>query len=159
MNEKLTGFFQNFSIFISFPHFYKGDPKLRESFEGLKPEKDQHESYMDLNERLGFPLNGVQRFQFNLRMKKSDFSRIKTDLIVPILWMEVSLEKESLRTDLKTKFYYSTVLLDLADTTLKILSIILVIICLIALYFNIHYYIKHFQLKEFKNLYVVNAKN
>lgn len=125
-----------------------------EPFEGLAPEKEKHESYMDLNERFGFPMDGIQRFQFNLQMKKSDFSGIKRDLYVPILWMELSLE--DVPEFVKNDFYKSTILIGYVEMSLKILSILIVIISLITLYFNIHYYIKHFKLKEFKNFYTVN---
>jgi len=35
-------------VYISFPHFYKADPKLLDAVEGLKPVGKLHESYMKI---------------------------------------------------------------------------------------------------------------
>lgn len=42
--------------FASFPHFYLGDPSLLENIEGLKPDPEKHNSYIDIHPTLGMPL-------------------------------------------------------------------------------------------------------
>jgi hypothetical protein len=37
-------------IMISFPHFYLGDPSLLETVEGLKPDPEKHDGYLDVHE-------------------------------------------------------------------------------------------------------------
>lgn len=37
-------------VVVSYPHFLYGDPALREEFEGLNPDKDKHDFYMDIHE-------------------------------------------------------------------------------------------------------------
>ncbi|KOB51995.1 Epithelial membrane protein, partial [Operophtera brumata] len=43
---------------VSFPHFYLGDPKLREDVIGLKPDPARHETYVDIHPTLGIALLG-----------------------------------------------------------------------------------------------------
>uniref|UniRef100_A0A8C9WBA8 Scavenger receptor class B, member 2a n=1 Tax=Scleropages formosus TaxID=113540 RepID=A0A8C9WBA8_SCLFO len=40
---------QGAPIVVSFPHFYQADQKYVNAFEGLTPNKDDHETYLDLN--------------------------------------------------------------------------------------------------------------
>lgn len=61
-------------ILASFPHFYLGNESLWKNFDGLKPEKEKHETYADIHGKLAFPLNGVSRFQINVQLpKKTEF--------------------------------------------------------------------------------------
>lgn len=57
-------------IFVSFPHFLGGDPKLFELFEGLNPIAELHRTYADVHPRLAFPIYGASRFQVNVRLNK-----------------------------------------------------------------------------------------
>jgi hypothetical protein len=45
-------------IMVSFPHFYLGDPRLLEEVEGLKPDPEKHDFYLDIHEVL---CAGVER--------------------------------------------------------------------------------------------------
>lgn len=55
-------------ILMSFPHYYLGDRKLVENFEGLEPREELHETYADVHPTLAFPLGGVSRFQINVEL-------------------------------------------------------------------------------------------
>lgn len=35
-------------VYLSFPHFYKADPKLLDAVHGLKPDRDTHETYFKI---------------------------------------------------------------------------------------------------------------
>jgi CD36 family. len=35
---------------LSFPHFYLGDPRLLEAVEGLNPDPEKHDSFLDVHE-------------------------------------------------------------------------------------------------------------
>jgi len=35
---------------VSFPHFYLGDPRLLEEVEGLSPDPEKHDLYLDVHE-------------------------------------------------------------------------------------------------------------
>lgn len=41
--------FADSPVLLSFPHFYMGDPKLREAVQGMDaPDPDRHEFYIDI---------------------------------------------------------------------------------------------------------------
>ena len=41
---------------LSMPHFYQADPSFLAAVEGLKPEKEKHQFFMDVVPEFGFPL-------------------------------------------------------------------------------------------------------
>ena len=53
--------------YVSYPHFYLGDPVLVDQFaEGsLKPDPAKHESFISLEPRSGIPLEVAVRMQIN----------------------------------------------------------------------------------------------
>lgn len=60
-------------VYVSFPHFYTGDAKLFEKFEGLNPSAEHHMTYADIHPRLAFPIDGASRFQVNVKIFKTNF--------------------------------------------------------------------------------------
>ncbi len=81
-------------MFVSYPHFHLGDPVLREQFEGLTPNEEDHGTIADIHPKLAFPVHGHSRFQLNILLKRSSIeSRLKKDVILPILWLEVTSGK------------------------------------------------------------------
>lgn len=36
-------------IVVSFPHFYQADEKYIKAIDGMSPNKEEHETYLDLN--------------------------------------------------------------------------------------------------------------
>lgn len=147
--------FQNFSVYISYPHFYNGDPSLLHQFEGLNPQSELHETFVDLNERLGFPMNATTRFQINFPMRKEDFPNLKEDLIMPICWMELTPGK--VPQEVVDKFYTATFTLNMIEMSIKCLSITVLIVSLAMFCFNVRYYVKYFKVKKFRNFYTVNS--
>lgn len=86
---------------MSLPHFYKGDPKVVENIEGLKPNPIKHQSYINVNPRLGFAMSGFSRTQINIQVKKSfgfnQLNMFKNDVMLPVAWFDI--------VSLKTKPY------------------------------------------------------
>jgi len=64
-------------IFPSFPHFFTGDPKLYEDFEGIEPDAAVHQTYADIHPRFGFPISGASRVQINIMLDKTPILRSK----------------------------------------------------------------------------------
>ncbi|KAF6208175.1 hypothetical protein GE061_016626 [Apolygus lucorum] len=82
-------------IFMSFPHFLRGDPVLREPFEGLHPDPEKHDFYIDIQRMLGFTLGTVSRIQLNIQVQKSKgydsfLTEFPNKIILPIAWLQVS---------------------------------------------------------------------
>jgi len=77
---------------LSFPHFYLGDPRLLEEVEGLKPDPEKHDMYLDVHEEIGVTLDGRTRIQLNALVTKSStmshLVNFKDGSILPILWAE-----------------------------------------------------------------------
>ena len=54
--------------YVSYPHFYMGDPKLVQDLDDrsdINPKKELHESYLTLEPRMGIPLEVNVRLQIN----------------------------------------------------------------------------------------------
>lgn len=74
-------------VYVSFPHFYTGDAKLFEKFEGLHPNAQEHMTYADMHPKVPFPIGGASRFQINARVRKSN--RVKSG-IVAFVWLALN---------------------------------------------------------------------
>ena len=59
-------------IALSYPHFYQADPSYLDAVEGLEPDKDKHQFYVDISPEFGFPLAIRPRFQLNVVIKKDE---------------------------------------------------------------------------------------
>lgn len=83
----------NAPVYLSFPHFFDADPALLKPFEGLKPEKELHETYFMIQPKLGVPLEGFVRVQLNIKVDRAANIRINQinqfpDIIFPVMWLE-----------------------------------------------------------------------
>lgn len=88
-------------LMLSYPHFLEGDESLFEHFEGLNPNRKQHETFADIHPRMAFPIGGSSRIQMNFRVTSREFSllffskyefykKLPKDLIIPLFWFEVT---------------------------------------------------------------------
>ena len=80
---------------ISLPHFLYASKKIQSMVEGLNPDPDKHEAYMDHNPTLGVPIGAMVRIQANLMVKPVSFMFGMGDLPVayyPLLWVEADGE-------------------------------------------------------------------
>ncbi|KZC09768.1 PREDICTED: protein croquemort-like [Dufourea novaeangliae] len=75
--------------FISFPHFYLGDPSYSANIIGMKPQKNKHELSISLEPKTGVPLKVNAKLQLNLlidRDEKIKMFKNLTKTFVPMLW-------------------------------------------------------------------------
>ncbi|XP_044764358.1 scavenger receptor class B member 1-like isoform X2 [Coccinella septempunctata] len=82
-------------VYVSFPHFYKADPRLSEPFEGLNPSKEKHETYFKVQPKLGVPLEAKVRVQLNLKVDQAPYVtpvRNFPSMIYPIMWLEEGID-------------------------------------------------------------------
>uniref|UniRef100_A0A3B4WZ59 Scavenger receptor class B, member 2a n=1 Tax=Seriola lalandi dorsalis TaxID=1841481 RepID=A0A3B4WZ59_SERLL len=77
-------------IVVSFPHFYQADPKYINAVDGLNPNKEEHETYLDLQPTTGVPIRACKRAQLNIIMKRvQGFPKTKyiNETIFPIMFV------------------------------------------------------------------------
>ncbi|XP_016946835.1 lysosome membrane protein 2 [Drosophila biarmipes] len=109
-------------IFPSFPHFFTGDPKLYEEFEGIEPDAAVHQTYADIHPRFGFPISGASRVQINIMLDKTPIlrnqgRRLKNTTILPLMWIEIT--SGDISEDVLHTLYISTFGLNAIQQTLK----------------------------------------
>uniref|UniRef100_A0A8C9TX57 Lysosome membrane protein 2-like n=1 Tax=Scleropages formosus TaxID=113540 RepID=A0A8C9TX57_SCLFO len=57
-------------VVISFPHFYLADKKYAEGVDGMSPNQEDHQTYLDLNPKTGIPVRASKRAQINIILNK-----------------------------------------------------------------------------------------
>lgn len=79
-------------LFISWPHFMDADPSYQQAIQGLKPNFEKHQTYLNLEPNTGTPIDFIARLQVNAEIdpKFSLFPKLKR-LMFPILWQEFSI--------------------------------------------------------------------
>ncbi|CAG4949416.1 unnamed protein product [Parnassius apollo] len=124
---------------VSFPHFYLGDPILREQVTGLKPDPEKHQTFLDIHPTLGIALSGKSSLQLNIQVRKTpmftSLGFLEEGLILPIAWIEMSVE--DLPDSLKSLVYhgtYSTAAVQLGLTVFCILTLIVSSTCLLIMF-------------------------
>ena len=75
--------FQMAPLALSMPHFYQADQSFRDAIDGMKPEKEKHEFFMDVVPEFGFPLAIRPRFQLNV---------VISGIIFELNWLKISKE-------------------------------------------------------------------
>lgn len=89
-------------IVMSFPHFYQADEKFVSAIKGMRPNKEEHESFVDINPLTGVILRGAKRFQINTYVRKLDdfveTGDIRT-MVFPVMYLNESvvIDKETAR--------------------------------------------------------------
>uniref|UniRef100_A0A8D2ADE3 Scavenger receptor class B member 2 n=1 Tax=Sus scrofa TaxID=9823 RepID=A0A8D2ADE3_PIG len=87
-------------IIMSFPHFYQADEKFVSAIDGMHPNKEYHETFVDINPLTGIILRAAKRFQINVYVRKLDdfieTGNIRT-LVFPVMYLNESvlIDKET----------------------------------------------------------------
>ncbi|PRP77851.1 lysosome membrane protein 2 [Planoprotostelium fungivorum] len=76
-------------VFFSNPHFF-GAPHYAEAIEGLSPESEKHETYLDIEPTTGLTMNVAKRSQISVRVTPTllRYPLMRTTYI-PVVWMEL----------------------------------------------------------------------
>ncbi|XP_005801042.1 lysosome membrane protein 2-like isoform X1 [Xiphophorus maculatus] len=77
-------------IVVSFPHFYQADPAYINAVGGMNPNKEEHETYLDLQPTTGVPIRACKRAQLNIILKRvPGFPKTKfiNETIFPIMFV------------------------------------------------------------------------
>merc|ERR1711974_137907 len=85
---------------FSYPHFYMADPWYLNNVEGLKPDKEKHEFYVDISPKFGFPLAIRPKFQLNAIIERDADIEVMAGfreerLVLPFLWAQDGFSEPS----------------------------------------------------------------
>ncbi|XP_059468597.1 sensory neuron membrane protein 2-like [Neocloeon triangulifer] len=83
----------NGPVILTLPHFYQA-PDYEKLVEGMRPNKEDHQIYLDMEMNSGAPLSAGRRVQFNMMIKPVRRFGITKDLpvaVVPLLWVNEAL--------------------------------------------------------------------
>ncbi|RXN24608.1 lysosome membrane 2-like protein [Labeo rohita] len=89
-------------IIMSSPHFYQADDKFAQDVFGMNPNKEEHETLIDVNPLTGMLLRGAKRVQVNVYLHQipgfSQTGKIRT-LVFPVMYLNESvvIDEESAR--------------------------------------------------------------
>ncbi|GAB6026419.1 scavenger receptor class B, member [Chamberlinius hualienensis] len=96
-------------LYMSNPHFFDGDFRLLESFEGLNPNKEEHCSEIGVIPEFGVPILGNVRLQLNILMSPGRGMNATKDwptVMLPLAWGNGSGSiTDEMAVDIK-KYYY-----------------------------------------------------
>eukprot|EP00096_Caligus_rogercresseyi_P009544 TRINITY_DN3248_c0_g1_i2.p1 TRINITY_DN3248_c0_g1~~TRINITY_DN3248_c0_g1_i2.p1 ORF type:complete len:506 (-),score=107.11 TRINITY_DN3248_c0_g1_i2:53-1570(-) len=128
----------NSPIVISWPHFYQANPNILKDFEGLAPDPEKHQFFIDIQNRLGSGLRAAVRSQINVEitpMKGHDSGLRKG--FFPLIWVDEGLDEikneDTLRL-LKMAVNYPLVIRDYASPAITSFGILLLVLSLFYLY-------------------------
>ncbi|KAL0280649.1 UNVERIFIED_CONTAM: hypothetical protein PYX00_001877 [Menopon gallinae] len=116
-------------IITSLPHFMHGDPILLQDFEGLSPHPELHESFVEIDPKLGLPMSGKSRFQLNVMVRKAAvLSRkpYRDQMILPVSWMDYGVDR--LPDDLSSMIYNLVLFIDMTEVYLSACFVIAIVV-------------------------------
>ncbi|KAF0766462.1 scavenger receptor class B member 1-like [Aphis craccivora] len=117
--------YYDFPIAASFPHFLNGDKALLKSITGLKPNEENHGSYLIVEPLTGVPVESRARSQSNLVMHPtSGFSNIDkfSNMTIPMFWAEYN--QVGLPWYITTLMYFTVIVLPYTQSIGSILMMI-----------------------------------
>lgn len=142
--EKPSGVFdlspcqQNAPIYLSFPHFLDADNYYLQQLNGLKPNRSQHESYIDIEPQTGTPVDFIARIQIDVDVSfaRMFFPSVKS-ILLPVLWQEFAIHitdeiAQIIESQTKNPFIISYSL----STLILIVGIIMILYALICIVLN-----------------------
>ncbi|XP_054896466.1 lysosome membrane protein 2c isoform X1 [Poeciliopsis prolifica] len=85
---------QGAPIIMSSPHFYQADEKFVEDVFGMRPNKDEHQTAIDINPLTGTILQAAKRLQINVYVEKiprfSEIGNVRT-VVFPVVYLNESV--------------------------------------------------------------------
>jgi len=82
-------------MFLSWPHFYGGDPQLLSQVKGLSPNEEDHQFHIDILPELGVGLRAAIRLQINLHINVEGVPKLAnaSSVYLPIIWFSDGVEE------------------------------------------------------------------
>ncbi|XP_064211098.1 protein croquemort-like [Tribolium castaneum] len=88
-----------FPLFLSLPHFFRADPTYLQPIDGLKPNKNQHESILIIEPTTGIPIEMRAKTQLNLLIRPvNGISLVENvrQIFVPVWWTKQNIKLSGL---------------------------------------------------------------
>lgn len=136
-------------LLISYPHFMECDSSLLSHFEGIKPDRNKHETFADIHPRMAFPIGGASRMQINMKVtkrnfgsffnKKELFKGFPEDIILPIMWFEVTAGE--IPPEFLSIVFHTTQSANATYIAIKFGSLIGALVSIILLFISTHCFI------------------
>ncbi|XP_010890889.3 platelet glycoprotein 4 [Esox lucius] len=129
--------FRGVPVYISLPHFLHGSPNLVDAIQGLRPNDEQHFTFLDVEPTTGFTLRAAKRLQVNMMYGPSDvitvLKKVKDYTIFPLVWLNetASLDDETAEM-FKTELFSRIEMLKTVQFTLLGLGSACFVLCLVA---------------------------
>lgn len=86
---------QGAPIILSSPHFYQADKKFVDDIDGMRPNKEDHETFLDINSLTGMPVRMAKRIQVNVYVRQVHGfiipEKIKS-MVFPVMYLNESVE-------------------------------------------------------------------
>ncbi|XP_070610765.1 platelet glycoprotein 4 isoform X1 [Erythrolamprus reginae] len=96
-------------VYITLPHFLSVSEELFQFVKGLKPDVEEHKTYLDIEPTTGFTLHFAKRLQMNMMVrpnaKITALKNIKHQFLFPVLW----LNETAVISDEKAELFRSKV--------------------------------------------------
>ncbi|XP_074546783.1 lysosome membrane protein 2-like isoform X1 [Halichoeres trimaculatus] len=81
-------------VVASFPHFHHGDSKYVDAIGGMSPQREHHQTFLDLNPTTGVIVRANKRAQVNILMSRvSGFPKTRTlnETVFPVMFLNESV--------------------------------------------------------------------
>ena len=125
-------------IIISTAHFLGGDLRDIQAVEGISPNKEEHEIYLDIEPTIGVTMRAAKRIQINMPLKRyAGFPSLANvpELILPVFWFNESASVPMERAySLYITLEVPALVVKYGSLVLLIISIILIIMAIIFAY-------------------------
>ncbi|KAM6437618.1 platelet glycoprotein 4 isoform 4-T21 [Liasis olivaceus] len=78
-------------VYITLPHFLHGSKQLFKNVEGMKPNVEEHTTFLDVEPITGFVMHFAKRLQLNLLVRPNSkitpLKKVNESFVFPILWL------------------------------------------------------------------------
>ncbi|KAG8439980.1 hypothetical protein GDO86_005955 [Hymenochirus boettgeri] len=111
-------------VYLSLPHFLHASEFILKSVNGLSPNEEEHQTFIDVEPITGFTMHFAKRLQINIMFTRSNkieiMSKLQTDFVFPVVW----LNETALIDDERAKMFKSSILFPMK--VLEIVQIVLI---------------------------------
>ncbi|XP_063301512.1 platelet glycoprotein 4 [Pelobates fuscus] len=125
-------------VFLSLPHYLYASDFLLDSVVGLKPNKEEHETYVDVEPISGFTMHFAKRLQVNIMFtphKEIDvMSNLSSEFIFPVVWLnETAMISDESADEFIQSVTFPIKLLEIMQIVLLCVGFAVFIPCTIAI--------------------------